>query len=142
MLSSHQDLLCYKCSETAGQWSHCPTKSFCAYLFVPPQDWSENLAQLAQARAALCGMPAPDLASAPRRTQQMGWNMQLLPEGSVSFVEVINLWFAEGQWYSHETAECARNSTCTHYTQVSESQVTPRLPQCWVGHLRRCYTLS
>nr|XP_003472165.1 C-type lectin domain family 18 member A [Cavia porcellus] len=99
-------------------------------------DWSENLAQLAQARAALCGMPAPDLASAPRRTQQMGWNMQLLPEGSVSFVEVINLWFAEGQWYSHETAECARNSTCTHYTQLvwaTSSQLGCGQHLCSVG---------
>ncbi|XP_063103729.1 C-type lectin domain family 18 member A isoform X2 [Cavia porcellus] len=99
-------------------------------------DWSESLAQLAQARAALCGMPAPDLASAPRRTQQMGWNMQLLPEGSVSFVEVINLWFAEGQWYSHETAECARNSTCTHYTQLvwaTSSQLGCGQHLCSVG---------
>nr|XP_015298287.2 C-type lectin domain family 18 member A isoform X2 [Macaca fascicularis] len=81
-------------------------------------DWSDSLAQLAQARAALCGTPTPSLASAPWRTLQVGWNVQLLPAGSASFVEVVSLWFAEGQWYSHAAGECARNATCTHYTQL------------------------
>ncbi|XP_010642713.1 C-type lectin domain family 18 member C isoform X3 [Fukomys damarensis] len=81
-------------------------------------DWNESLAQLAQARAALCGTPAPDPAPVPRHTPQMGWNMHLLPEGLVSFTGVVNLWFAEGQRYSYEAAECARNATCTHYTQL------------------------
>ena len=44
--------------------------------------------------------------------------MQLLPMGSASFIHVVGLWFAEGQWYSHSAAECAHNATCTHYTQV------------------------
>lgn len=87
-----------------------------------PQDWSDSLAQLAQARAALCGTPTPSLASAPWRTLQVGWNVQLLPAGSASFVEVVSLWFAEGQRYSHAAGECARNATCTHYTQVSVLQ--------------------
>ncbi|XP_009196957.2 C-type lectin domain family 18 member A isoform X2 [Papio anubis] len=81
-------------------------------------DWSDSLAQLAQARAALCGTPTPSLASAPWRTLQVGWNVQLLPAGSASFVEVVSLWFAEGQRYSHAAGECARNATCTHYTQL------------------------
>ncbi|KAL4687363.1 hypothetical protein H8959_019491 [Pygathrix nigripes] len=85
-------------------------------------DWSESLAQLAQARAVLCGTPTPSLVSAPWRTFQVGWNVQLLPAGSASFVEVVSLWFAEGQWYSHVAGECARNATCTHYTQVSVLQ--------------------
>ncbi|XP_054310255.1 C-type lectin domain family 18 member A isoform X5 [Pongo pygmaeus] len=81
-------------------------------------DWSDSLAQLAQARAALCGTPAPSLESAPWRTPQVGWNMQLLPAGSASFVEVVSLWFAEGQRYSHAAGECAPNANCTHYTQL------------------------
>ncbi|XP_054390099.1 C-type lectin domain family 18 member A isoform X3 [Pongo abelii] len=81
-------------------------------------DWSDSLAQLAQARAALCGTPAPGLESAPWRTPQVGWNMQLLPAGSASFVEVVSLWFAEGQRYSHAAGECAPNANCTHYTQL------------------------
>ena len=90
-----------------------------------PQDWSDSLAQLAQARAALCGTPTPSLASGLWRTLQVGWNMQLLPAGLASFVEVVSLWFAEGQRYSHAAGECARNATCTHYTQVSVLQVRP-----------------
>ncbi|XP_057170119.1 C-type lectin domain family 18 member C-like isoform X2 [Ursus arctos] len=81
-------------------------------------DWSESLARWAQARAALCGAPAQSPASAPWATQQVGWNVQLLPAGSASFVGVVGLWFAEGRWYSHAAAECARNATCTHYTQL------------------------
>uniref|UniRef100_A0A8C9GBN9 C-type lectin domain family 18 member A n=1 Tax=Piliocolobus tephrosceles TaxID=591936 RepID=A0A8C9GBN9_9PRIM len=81
-------------------------------------DWSDSLAQLAQAGAALCGTPIPSLVSAPWRTLQVGWNVQLLPAGSASFVEVVSLWFAEGQRYSHTAGECARNATCTHYTQL------------------------
>lgn len=82
------------------------------------QDWSESLARQAQARAALCGAPAPSLASTRRATPQVGWNVQLLPTGSASFFHVVGLWFAEGQWYNHAAAECAHNATCTHYTQV------------------------
>ncbi|XP_060247940.1 C-type lectin domain family 18 member C isoform X2 [Meriones unguiculatus] len=82
-------------------------------------DWSENLAQLAQTRAALCGATAtPNLASTPQHTPQVGWNVQLLPAGSASFVEAINLWFAEGLQYRHRDAECAHNATCIHYTQL------------------------
>ncbi|XP_055222499.1 C-type lectin domain family 18 member A isoform X1 [Gorilla gorilla gorilla] len=81
-------------------------------------DWSDSLAQLAQARAALCGTPTPSLASGPWRTLQVGWNVQLLPAGLASFVEVVSLWFAEGQRYSHTAGECAHNATCTHYTQL------------------------
>ncbi|XP_057609649.1 C-type lectin domain family 18 member A isoform X5 [Chionomys nivalis] len=82
-------------------------------------DWSESLARIAQARAALCGISAtPNLASVPRHTPQVGWNVQILPVGSASFVEVVNLWFAEGLQYRHGDAECAHNATCTHYTQL------------------------
>ncbi|XP_048210760.1 C-type lectin domain family 18 member A-like isoform X2 [Perognathus longimembris pacificus] len=81
-------------------------------------DWSESLAQLAQARAALCGTPASSLTSAPQRAPQVGWNTQLLPAGSASFVQVVSLWFAEGQQYSHVATECAHNTTCSHYTQL------------------------
>ncbi|XP_039707262.1 C-type lectin domain family 18 member C-like isoform X7 [Pteropus medius] len=81
-------------------------------------DWSENLAQQAQARATLCGAPAPRLPSTHRATPQVGWNVQLLPKGSASFIHVVGLWFAEGQQYSHAAAECAHNATCTHYTQL------------------------
>lgn len=81
-------------------------------------DWSESLARWAQARAARCGAPVPSPASAPRAPQQVGWNVQLLPAGSASFIGVVGLWFAEGRWYSHAAAECAHNATCTHYTQL------------------------
>nr|XP_045013843.1 C-type lectin domain family 18 member A isoform X2 [Jaculus jaculus] len=82
-------------------------------------DWSESLARLAEARAALCGTPAQSLAPVPRTISQVGWNVQLLPMGLASFVEVVSLWFAEGQRYSHADAECAYNATCTHYTQLA-----------------------
>ncbi|KAF7462227.1 hypothetical protein GHT09_012934 [Marmota monax] len=88
-------------------------------------DWSESLAQLAYARAALCGAPTPILTSDPRRVPQVGWNVQLLPAGLASFVEVVSLWYAEGQQYSHAAAECTHNATCTHYTQVSVAELCP-----------------
>ncbi|XP_035868094.1 C-type lectin domain family 18 member C-like isoform X3 [Phyllostomus discolor] len=81
-------------------------------------DWSESLARQAQARAALCGGPAPSLGPTRLATSHVGWNVQLLPVGSASFVQVVGLWFEEGQWYSHAAAECAHNATCTHYTQL------------------------
>lgn len=81
-------------------------------------DWSESLARQAQARAALCGAPAPSLAPTHQATSHVGWNVQLLPVGSASFLHVVGLWFAEGQRYSHAAAECAHNATCTHYTQL------------------------
>ncbi|XP_057568105.1 C-type lectin domain family 18 member A-like isoform X2 [Hippopotamus amphibius kiboko] len=81
-------------------------------------DWSESLARQAQTRAALCGAPAPSPASVPRAAPQVGWNVQLLPVGSGSFIHVVGLWFSEGQQYSHAAAECAPNATCTHYTQL------------------------
>ncbi|XP_024591594.1 C-type lectin domain family 18 member A-like isoform X4 [Neophocaena asiaeorientalis asiaeorientalis] len=81
-------------------------------------DWSESLAQQAQTRAALCGAPAPSSASVPRATPQVGWNVQLLPVSSASFIHVVGLWFSEGQQYSQAAAECAPNATCTHYTQL------------------------
>lgn len=84
----------------------------------PSQDWSESLAQWAQARAALCGAPAQCPVSTPGAAPQVGWNVQLLSVGLASFVHVVGLWFAEGQQYSHTAAECARNATCTRYTQV------------------------
>nr|XP_012627925.1 C-type lectin domain family 18 member A isoform X3 [Microcebus murinus] len=77
-------------------------------------DWSESLARLAQARAALCGTPGPSPASA----LHVGWNEQLQPAGLASFAEVVSLWFAEGQRYSHAAAECAHNATCARYTQL------------------------
>ncbi|XP_031313956.1 C-type lectin domain family 18 member C isoform X1 [Camelus dromedarius] len=81
-------------------------------------DWSENLARQARTRAAFCGAPAPSPASVPRATPQVGWNVQLLPAGSASFIHVVGLWFSEGQQYSHVAAECTPNATCTHYTQL------------------------
>ncbi|XP_062965443.1 C-type lectin domain family 18 member C isoform X2 [Cynocephalus volans] len=99
-------------------------------------DWSESLARLAQARAALCGAPAPSLVAAPHHTPQVGWNVQVLPVGLVAFDEVVNLWFAEGQRYSHTAAECAHNATCTHYTQLvwaTSSQLGCGRHLCSVG---------
>nr|Q7TSQ1.1 RecName: Full=C-type lectin domain family 18 member A; AltName: Full=Mannose receptor-like protein [Mus musculus]AAP22983.1 mannose receptor precursor-like isoform 2 [Mus musculus] len=82
-------------------------------------DWSESLAQLAEARAALCVTSVtPNLASTPGHNSHVGWNVQLMPMGSASFVEVVNLWFAEGLQYRHGDAECAHNATCAHYTQL------------------------
>ncbi|GAB1293663.1 C-type lectin domain family 18 member A [Apodemus speciosus] len=99
-------------------------------------DWNESLAQLAQARAALCDSSAsPNLASAPGHTPDVGWNVQLLPTGSASFVEVVNLWFAEGLQYRHGDAECAHNATCTHYTQLAwatSSQLGCARQSCFV----------
>ncbi|XP_070244834.1 C-type lectin domain family 18 member A isoform X1 [Bos mutus] len=81
-------------------------------------DWSDSLAWQAQARAALCGAPAPSPASVPRAARHVGWNAQLLPAGSVTFVHVVGLWFSEGRQYSHAAAECAPNATCARYTQL------------------------
>ena len=88
-------------------------------MCVPcPQDWSDSLARQAQARAALCGAPAPSPASVPLAARHVGWNTQLLPAGSTAFVHVVGLWFSEGRQYSHSAAECAPNATCARYTQV------------------------
>ncbi|XP_055407943.1 LOW QUALITY PROTEIN: C-type lectin domain family 18 member C-like [Bubalus kerabau] len=81
-------------------------------------DWSDSLAWEAQARAALCGAPAPSPASVPRAARHVGWNAQLLPAGSATFVHVVGLWFSEGRQYSHAAAECAPNATCARYTQL------------------------
>ncbi|XP_061242694.1 C-type lectin domain family 18 member C-like isoform X1 [Bos javanicus] len=81
-------------------------------------DWSDSLAWQAQARAALCGAPAPSPASVPRAARHVGWNAQLLPAGSATFVHVVGLWFSEGRQYSHAAAECAPNATCARYTQL------------------------
>ncbi|XP_054552970.1 C-type lectin domain family 18 member A-like isoform X3 [Talpa occidentalis] len=77
-------------------------------------DWSETLARWAQSRAALCGA----LLLSPVTAQEVGWNVQLLPKGSVPFPHVVGLWFSEGQQYNHAAAECALNTTCAHYTQL------------------------
>ncbi|XP_069408455.1 C-type lectin domain family 18 member A isoform X2 [Ovis canadensis] len=81
-------------------------------------DWSDSLARQAQARAALCGAPAPSPASVPRAARHVGWNAQLLPAGSATFVHVVGLWFSEGRQYSHAAAECAPNASCARYTQL------------------------
>ncbi|XP_058135513.1 C-type lectin domain family 18 member C [Dasypus novemcinctus] len=91
-----------------------------------------SLARLAQARAALCGVLPPT----PWHTPQVGWNVQLLPVGSASFVHVVGLWFSEGQQYSYEAAECAHNATCSHYTQLvwaTSSQLGCGRHLCSVG---------
>lgn len=97
-------------------WPGAPTDvAVCA---PRPQDWSDSLARQAQARAALCGAPAPSPASVPRASRHVGWNAQLLPAGSAAFVHVVGLWFSEGRQYRHSAAECAPNATCARYTQV------------------------
>lgn len=107
---------------------------------MPSQDWSENLAQWAQARAALCGAPAASPVSASGATPQLGWNVQLLPVGSASFIHVVGLWFSEGQQYSHAAAECDPNATCTHYTQVRPGY---QMPGPWApGVSSEGYSLS
>lgn len=103
--------------QLAGEQANVSSEDVC---FCHSQDWSESLAQLAEARAALCGTSVtPNLASTPGHNPHVGWNVQLMPMGSASFVEVVNLWFAEGLQYRHGDAECAHNATCAHYTQVS-----------------------
>ncbi|XP_076989126.1 C-type lectin domain family 18 member A-like [Tamandua tetradactyla] len=95
-------------------------------------DWSESLARLAQDRAARCGALAPT----PQHTPQVGWNVQLLPMGFASFVQVVSLWFSEGQQYSHAAAKCACNATCTRYTQLvwaTSSQLGCGQHPCSVG---------
>lgn len=70
----------------------------------------------------------------------MGWNVQLLPRGSASFIHVVSLWFSEGQRYSHAAAECAPNATCTHYTQV---RLEYRFQgPCPAGAAQKGYSLS
>ncbi|XP_037671851.1 C-type lectin domain family 18 member A-like isoform X3 [Choloepus didactylus] len=95
-------------------------------------DWSDSLAHLAQDRAALCGALAPT----PRHAPQVGWNVQLLPVGLASFVQVVSMWFSEGQRYNYAAAECAHNSTCTRYTQLvwaTSSQLGCGRHPCSVG---------
>ncbi|XP_007662508.2 C-type lectin domain family 18 member A-like [Ornithorhynchus anatinus] len=79
-------------------------------------DWSDKLAHLAQERAASCEPEV--LPPAPPQALQLGWNVQLLPLGAASFMDVVMLWFGEGRLYSHSTAQCANNATCSHYTQL------------------------
>uniref|UniRef100_A0A8B9S6K1 EGF-like domain-containing protein n=1 Tax=Apteryx owenii TaxID=8824 RepID=A0A8B9S6K1_APTOW len=77
------------------------------------KDWSEELAQLARARAASC-LAGP----APSQVPHMGWSEALLPVGTSDFGDVLQRWFAEGRHYDYQAARCARNATCSHYTQL------------------------
>ncbi|XP_069511174.1 C-type lectin domain family 18 member A-like [Ambystoma mexicanum] len=79
-------------------------------------EWSEKLSILAQERAASCLLD-PQLPSRSH-PQHIGWNVHLLPLGSTSFSEVIELWFREREQYSFHNAQCAENATCSHYTQL------------------------
>ncbi|XP_027759840.1 C-type lectin domain family 18 member A-like isoform X2 [Empidonax traillii] len=76
-------------------------------------EWSEELGQLAGARAASC-LEGP----APPAAPQLGWNEALLPAGTGGFVAVLERWFAEGRRYDYGTGRCASNATCHHYTQL------------------------
>ncbi|NWU10424.1 CL18A protein, partial [Cephalopterus ornatus] len=76
-------------------------------------EWSEELGQLAEARAASC-LEGPTPPPAP----QLGWNEALLPVGMGGFVAVLERWFAEGRRYDYRTGRCTSNATCHHYTQL------------------------
>ncbi|XP_025936735.1 C-type lectin domain family 18 member A-like [Apteryx rowi] len=76
-------------------------------------DWSEELAQLARARAASC-LAGP----APSQVPHVGWSEALLPVGTSDFGDVLQRWFAEGRHYDYQAARCAGNATCSHYTQL------------------------
>ncbi|NXK87183.1 CL18A protein, partial [Formicarius rufipectus] len=76
-------------------------------------DWSEELEQLARARAASC-LEGP----APPPAPHLGWSEALLPAGTGGFVAVLERWFSEGQRYDYGTGRCASNTTCHHYTQL------------------------
>ncbi|XP_069073643.1 C-type lectin domain family 18 member A-like isoform X1 [Pleurodeles waltl] len=79
-------------------------------------EWSEKLTLLALERAGACHMDGQHL-SRPQ-AQHLGWNIHLLPQGAMSFSEVIELWFREREQYNFQTAQCIDNATCSHYTQL------------------------
>ncbi|NXG03759.1 CL18A protein, partial [Sakesphorus luctuosus] len=76
-------------------------------------EWSEELGQLARARAASC-LEGP----APSPAPQLSWSEAMLPAGTGGFVAVLERWFAEGHRYDYRTGRCASNATCRHYTQL------------------------
>ncbi|CAI9616604.1 unnamed protein product [Staurois parvus] len=73
--------------------------------------WSEDLRSQAQTVASQCRYTLPD-------DRQVGWNVQSFPVGTVSLLDVIHLWFRQGEDYDFETAQCTPNHTCRHYTQM------------------------
>ncbi|XP_030059479.1 C-type lectin domain family 18 member A isoform X2 [Microcaecilia unicolor] len=83
-------------------------------------EWSEKLAQLAHERAASCLMDNSSNGQhlAGTQNQHVGWNIHVLLDRSMSFEDVINLWFKEGQLYNYHMAQCSENITCSHYTQL------------------------
>ncbi|XP_075045501.1 LOW QUALITY PROTEIN: C-type lectin domain family 18 member A-like [Mixophyes fleayi] len=74
-------------------------------------DWSETLGARASAIASDCHQNAPD-------DPQIGWNIQSFPAGTISLIDVINLWFHEGDDYNFPTSTCSEHRTCHHYTQL------------------------
>lgn len=73
--------------------------------------WSEDLRSQAQTVASHCRFTPPD-------DRQVGWNAQSVPAKTISLLDVIHLWYRQGEDFDFERAQCAPNRTCHHYTQV------------------------
>lgn len=54
----------------------------------------------------------------PPDDRQVGWNAQSVPAKTISLLDVIHLWYRQGEDFDFERAQCAPNRTCHHYTQV------------------------
>ncbi|XP_073459990.1 C-type lectin domain family 18 member A-like [Aquarana catesbeiana] len=73
--------------------------------------WSEDLRSQAQTVASHCRFTPPD-------DRQVGWNAQSVPAKTISLLDVIHLWYRQGEDFDFERAQCAPNRTCHHYTQM------------------------
>uniref|UniRef100_A0A8C6SE77 C-type lectin domain family 18 member A n=1 Tax=Neogobius melanostomus TaxID=47308 RepID=A0A8C6SE77_9GOBI len=80
------------------------------------QEWSKELADLAERWAAQCDPGAP-----PRQLssfRHIGWNTQLSATGVASFTNIIESWFNEGQHLNYSAGQCEETRACKRYTQL------------------------
>ncbi|XP_060684316.1 C-type lectin domain family 18 member A-like [Hemiscyllium ocellatum] len=81
-------------------------------------EWSENLARLAQLRAASCHRNHQEPWAQREEEEEIGWNYHSSPAGMLSVSEIVDLWFREAQNYHYHTGQCKYNTSCQHYTQL------------------------
>ncbi|XP_040183712.1 C-type lectin domain family 18 member C [Rana temporaria] len=83
----------------------------CSVTLHIPGMWSEDLRSQAQTVASQCRFAPPD-------DGQVGWNLQSFPAKTISLLDLIHLWYRQGEDFDFERAQCAPNRTCRHYTQM------------------------
>ncbi|XP_069030225.1 C-type lectin domain family 18 member A-like [Embiotoca jacksoni] len=94
-------------------------------------EWNEKLAIHAKERAALC--PTEPSLQPSSSFSHLGWNTHLSVHGVISFSDIIDSWFEEGNDFLYLSGRCRENATCQHYTQLvwaTSSQVGCASQRC------------